>query len=176
VTRRLRPEERAAARAEPLAQVVREFIDSHAARGATPKTIAEVMNLLVTRTPEQIHETAPRPYGQIHSQPGRSWERLSGQKPVTVVEVRREIDRVRKSPGVFEKNRQESLATLKNRDLELAATEGALPPELRQFIPKKGDARKRHDLALARRFGASHDDLQRLADEMEIDVPGYLDF
>ena len=37
-------------------------------------------------------------------------------------------------------------------------------------------ARKLHDLALARRFGASHDELQRLADELDIEVPGYLDF
>lgn len=177
MTRRLRPEEKAAARAAPLAQVVREFIDSHAANGATPRSISDILNSLVARSPEAIHRTAPRPYGQIKANPERTWERLSGERPITVVEVRREIDRLRKSPGTFEQRRQNALATLKNRDIERRVAAEALPVALRgQFLPEKGEARKLHDLALARRFGASHDELQRLADELDIEVPGYLDF
>ena len=158
----------------PLSQVTREFIDSHARKGATPGVIASILNSLVTRSPEEIRAIAPRPYGQIRSNPGRTWERLSGERTITAREARREIDRLRKSPGEFDRDRKYSLQGFKNGDAERAAVRNALPAELRLKNEYPGTSRTRHDLALARRFGMTAVGLDELARELHTTVPKYL--
>jgi hypothetical protein len=181
VTRKLRPSERATA---PLPQVVREFIDIHLARGASPRAVREVYNQLVAKPREQILKEAPAPWGILKGQMDgkRNWGRLAGLPPLTQVEVRREYDRLRKfdgGKGRLNVNRKNRLAELKNKDLEDARRDAVLmgaPIEKAPSLVRKGRARKLHDLALARRFGIDKDGLYALADKLDVEIPIYLDF
>jgi hypothetical protein len=180
VTRRLRPSEKARA---PLPLVAREFVDIHLARGASPRAIREVYNRLVARSREQILKEAPAPWGILkHQMDGkRNWGRLAGQPSLSQVEVRREYDRLRKfhgGQGRLNQDRKNRIAELRNKDLENARRDAVLtgaPIEKAPELVRRGRARKLHDLALARRFGMDRDGLFKLADELGVDVPYYLD-
>lgn len=175
MSRRLRPEERASAR-PPISDVVREFIQIHLARGATPKVVAETVNQLVRRSPEELRRVVPEPRGFLNNQPGRSWQRLAGQSEVTLADVRRVYDSLRKyhhGEGALNVSRRRVLEEMKYNDIRRAVIYETLNPGV-PVPPQRGMSRKLHDLAVARRFGASTDELQRLSDEMDVDIPVYL--
>jgi hypothetical protein len=166
MTRKLRPSERASA-VRPLTAKQREFVDIHLARGASPKAIRQVMNNLakMTRDEIQVKVRAPRQLLVRNREP-RDWLDLAGAPQVALVQVRRELDRLRKAPGGLDASRKDQLHAQKMarlRDKELAKVTGIKYPA----------PRKLHDLGFARRFGASQEMLDDIADRMTI--PEYLD-
>jgi len=139
----------------------------------------ETYNAVTRLNPQDAERMLPRGTGFLRTQEGRTWARIIGQRPLTLVETRREYDRLRKyhhGEGTLNVNRRRNITEFQLNDLrrveQLRALAGA------GYVPReqRGVSRKLHDLGLARRFGATRDELQKIADELGVDVPGYLDF
>ncbi len=175
MTRRLRPEERARA-VPPLSKVAREFIDVHLATGATPSTIRRVYNEVARMNPEEADRLLPRPRGFLRNQPGRTWYRILGERPLTAREVRREYDRLRKfrhGEGTLNKARQRELYDMSADDIRNSFLRAAIPGNTHEV--RRGERRALHDIALARRYGATRGELHEMADRLDVDIPLYLD-
>ena len=152
-----------------LSKTERDWIDVHLARGGSPKTIRETYNRLTAMSPEEVKKLSrPQPWDK-HT--GRTWERIAGSRPLTKTQVRREYDRLRKTPGRLNETRKERLIGFRQDDIIRRVQDKAMGITPGRF----GTARQRHDLALAKRFGASVDELEQLALEMDMEVPYYLE-
>jgi hypothetical protein len=165
VTRRLRPEEKASAVA-PLTDIQEAFLQVHLARGASPKAVRDTMNRLARMDETTIRlQVRPQPFRTAQGQSPRSWAQLAGTREVSMADVRRSYDRLRKSPGTFDRDRKQALAGFKSID-----------GRNRAIAPYTGvmyaSARKLHDLGMARRFGANQSELEEIADGEAI--PHYL--
>lgn len=151
----------------PLTKKQKEFVDIHLARGAAPATIRDVLNNLQLKSRDeiQVKVRAPRQLLVRNREP-KDWLDLSGQAPVSLVQVRRELDRLRKNPRGLDESRKLNLdgfKRMRRRNAALKEVTGINYP----------DPRKLHDLGFARRFGASQEMLEDIAGGMEI--PEYLD-
>jgi hypothetical protein len=176
VTKKLRPEERAAARA-PLTPKMTNFIRRALSQGASPKAVAEAANRATT----EDRATLRRQSAPWVRRLGETWEDLSGTRSVDARDVRRVYDSMRKSAKwtAANDNRKASLLVFKTEDdrrklAERFLTEGGYVPERERKIPT---ARQLHDLGYARHFGASREELQAMMDELGLDVsdiPNYL--
>ncbi len=145
----------------------KEFADIHLARGASPRAIAMVLNSLSDRTPLEIRTTVRAPTMQFDNWNERkTWEGLAGGPKVKTYDVRRELDRLRKTSGGLNVSRRAVLARYdeeRRRNIALARVTHIHYPS----------ARVLHDLGMARRFGASPEVLSDIAGDESI--PEYLE-
>lgn len=165
MTRKLKKEHRAK-NSGPLTERQLQFIQIHLARGAMPRTIREVMNNLSTKSRDTLRYDYRLPSFKKGGQRERSWADLSGTRRVTGADVRRVYDALRKSPGKLNEARKEKLRSFAVDDARMRAL--ATSTHLRYT-----SARKLHDLAFARRFGADRQMLENIA-EGEL-IPTYLE-
>ena len=110
MSKKLSPEVRAKA-AGPLSKVQQEFIAIHLARGATPKTIREVMNNLSTKTRDQLRFDYRMPTHRAADQRGRTWAVLAGTRQITQADVRRVYDALRKTSRALDASRLKRIVT-----------------------------------------------------------------
>lgn len=157
------PPERKAKASLPLAPVQKAFIRSHLATGTSPKIILERMNFLAQKSREDLIKNYNLPginRGEVGAK-GRhreGWVNLAGTRQLTLVDVRRVYDALRKTPGNYEAKRKAALEEFRIDDRRAAA----LAPVTGLKLTSR---RKLHDLGFARRFGADRELLRKLEDD-----------
>lgn len=165
MSKKLRPENRAKA-SGPLSKVQKDFIAIHIARGATPRTVKDVMNKLSLMSRDTLRFEYLLPSFAPGHQQARTWADLAGTRQVSTADVRRVYDALRKSPGKLNETRRQQLRDFAVLDARNAAL--STSTHLRYT-----SARKLHDLGFARRFGADRKMLSEIAED-EL-IPVYLE-
>jgi hypothetical protein len=169
MSRKLKPEERAKSVPKPTeAQVhwvVQKFQSGHA-----PKSIRDSLNFAQAKSPEFLKNLRGQrlvpakgynPYEPISSHNRmKGWEELSGQRPLSLTEVRRITDRVRKESKYREanKHRLDNLEDYRRRDLRRQVQvryTGEKPWRI-------GQSRADSDAALVWRYAVSEEELAEL--------------
>lgn len=164
MSKALRPEQKSKA-SGPLSQIQRDFIAVHLARGATPRVIRDTMNRLSKEARNDLRLNYRMPVFRANDGSRRTWADLSGTRQVSLPDVRRVYDAMRKSPGRFNEERKAALNYFRivdERNRAIAPVSGL------RYTP----ARQLHDLGFARRFGADREALSKIAEEDLI--PTYL--
>lgn len=180
MTRKLRPSERADERL-PLTAKMLNFIRRALSKGASPKTVAEAAERARGQTRKELrNESAPwvRRLTNAKGEHYETWEELSGTRHVDLKDVRRVYDSMRKSKkwAAADENRKQNLALYREEEERKRIDEAFLRSQGIQ--PRREPTRRElHDLAYARHFGASREDLTEMAAEMGLaasDIPSYL--